>query len=191
MVESTFHDGVKEDWRQVRTLGSWLGCDIKYALGKSESSLLLSIHLEFCVFSYEIFRYFFLWKSVSKSIDLLKIYFLIGQYFLVLLCLWVSWHFPAKTYLLFDFLVLRMEMLKKTSNCALPLLCGFVLGPNEGSGEVASSLASISLVQGQILALMADAGGLGMERLAVCSPSPSLLLSCSNSFMNLLSPFHH
>lgn len=84
---------------------------------------------------------FFLWKGVSKSIDLLKIYVLIGQYFLILLLIWVSRHFPAHAYLLFDFLVLRMEMLKKTSNCALLRLRGFALGPNEGSGEVADSLA--------------------------------------------------
>lgn len=63
-----------------------VGFDIKNALGKSESSLL-SIHLEFCVFCCEIFRYFSLWKGISKSIDLLKIYFLIGQYFLILLCI--------------------------------------------------------------------------------------------------------
>lgn len=48
---------------------------------------------------------------------------------------------PAQAYLLFDFLVLGMEMLKKTSKCALLLLRGFALGPSEGGGEVAGSLA--------------------------------------------------
>lgn len=58
----------------------------------------------------------------------------------MLLCIWVSWHFPAQAYLFFSFLVLRMEMLKKTYNCAQPLLRGFALGPNEGGGEVAGYL---------------------------------------------------
>lgn len=94
------------------------------------------------VFSAVSYSYiFFLWKGVSKSIDLLKIMFLlvsIFSYFCLYGCPGTS-QLMHIYYLIF--LVLRMEMLKKTSNCALLRLRGFALGPNEGSGEVAGSLA--------------------------------------------------
>lgn len=42
---------------------------------------------------------------------------------------------------------------------------------------------------GSFSALMADAGGQGLEAVVLCSPSPPL--SCSNSTMSLLSPLRH
>lgn len=94
--------------------------------------------------------------AFSKSTDLLKIYFLIGQYFLILLYIWVSWHFPSSDFLLllllliiviiliflnsdfllFNAVVLRMKMLKKMSSPA-PAAALW----SELSGEVGGCLA--------------------------------------------------
>lgn len=153
--------------------------------------------------------YFLLWDvqiffplemSFSKPTDLLKIYFLIGQYFLILLYMWVSWHFPSSDFLLlllflliiviiliflnsdfllFNAVVLRMKMLKKMSSPS-PAAALW----SELSGEVGGCLAPFwhpgpGWLQGQASAFLGlllhppgDPAGLELEMVAVCSPSP-------------------
>lgn len=98
MVKSTFYDTVKEKLKTKSEatvlvpalLLTWS------ALVKSQASLILSIQLEFCISYSEIFRYFPSGRIFSKSIDLLKIYILISQYFLISLYIWIPQHFPAQ-----------------------------------------------------------------------------------------------
>lgn len=60
-----------------------------------EECLILSIRLEFCIFCSEIQVVSLCKGFFSKSIDLFMIYFLTGQYFLILLFIWVPQQLPS------------------------------------------------------------------------------------------------
>ncbi|XP_011360877.1 coiled-coil domain-containing protein 34 [Pteropus vampyrus] len=67
-------------------------------------------------------------------------------------------------------------------------LCGTASSPSD-TRYPADCRAKSRPSSGSFSALMADAGGQGLEAVVLCSPSPPL--SCSNSTMSLLSPLRH